>query len=90
MSDHAGLIFHFIQELIWDCLICLHLMVVYDVKEFVNHSEPDKIVHFYFLLKTKIVDGTNFFLFIIFLGLYIFYENKTFSRLLKLIHVQIN
>lgn len=72
MSDHAGLIFHFIQELIWDCLICLHLMVVYDVKEFVNHSEPDKIVHFYFLLKTKIADGTIFFLFIIFLGLYIF------------------
>lgn len=76
MSDHAGLIFHFIQELIWDCLICLHLMVVYDVKEFVNHSEPDKIVHFYFLLKTKIADGTNFFLFIIFLGLYIFMKIK--------------
>lgn len=84
MSDHAGLIFHFIQELIWDCLICLHLMVVYDVKEFVNHSEPDKI------LETKIADGTIFFLFIIFLGLHIFYENKTFSRVIKLIHVQIN
>lgn len=65
-------------------------MVVYDVKEFVNHSEPDKIVHFYFLLKTKIADGTNFFLFIIFLGQHIFYENKTFSRVIKLIHVQIN
>lgn len=76
MSDHAGLIFHFIQELIWDCLICLHLMVVYDVKEFVNHSEPDKIVHFYFLLETKIADGTNFFLFIIFLGLHIFRKIK--------------
>lgn len=76
MSDHAGLIFHFIQELIWDCLICLHLMVVYDVKEFVNHSEPDKIVHFYFLLETKIADGTIFFLFIIFLGLYIFKKIK--------------
>lgn len=76
MSDHAGLIFHFIQELIWDCLICLHLMVVYDVKEFVNHSKPDKIVHFYFLLKTKIADGTKFFLFIIFLGLYIFMKIK--------------
>lgn len=76
MSDHAGLIFHFIQELIWDCLICLHLMVVYDVKEFVNHSEPDKIVHFYFLLETKIADGTIFFLFIIFLGLYIFMKIK--------------
>lgn len=90
MSDHAGLIFHFIQELIWDCLICLHLMVVYDVKEFVNHSEPDKIVHFYFLLETKIADGTIFFLFIIFLGLYIFYENKTCSRGINLIYVQIN
>lgn len=76
MSDHAGLIFHFIQELIWDCLICLHLMVVYDVKEFVNHSERDKIVHFYFLLETKIADGTIFFLFIIFLGLYIFKKIK--------------
>lgn len=76
MSDHGGLIFHFIQELIWDCLICLHLMVVYDVKEFVNHSEPDKIVHFYFLLETKIADGTIFFLFIIFLGLYIFMKIK--------------
>lgn len=72
MGDHAGLIFHFIQELIWDCLICLHLMVVHDVKELVNHSEPDKIVHFYLLIETKIADGTNFFLFIIFLGLYIF------------------
>lgn len=51
-------------------------MVVYDVKEFVNHSEPDKIVHFYFLLETKIADGTNFFLFIIFLGLYIFMKIK--------------
>lgn len=65
-------------------------MVVYDVKEFVNQPEPDKIVHFYFLLKTKIAGGTNFFLFIIFLGLYIFYENKTCSRGIKLIHVQIN
>lgn len=51
-------------------------MVVYDVKEFVNHSEPDKIVHFYFLLETKIADGTKFFLFIIFLGLYIFMKIK--------------
>lgn len=80
MSDHAGLIFHFIQELIWDCLICLHLMVVYDVKEFVNHSERDKIVHFYFLLKTKIADGTIFFLFIIFLGLYIFFKKIKLSQ----------
>lgn len=67
MSDHAGLIFHFIQELIWDCLICLHLMVVYDVKELVIHSEPDKIVHFYFLLETKIADGTIFFCLLSFL-----------------------
>lgn len=65
-------------------------MVIYDVKEFVIHSEPDKIVHFYLLIETKIADGTNFFLFIIFLGLHIFYENKTFSRVINLIHVQIN
>lgn len=51
-------------------------MVVYDVKELVDHSEPDKIVHFYFLLETKIADGTIFFLFIIFLGLYIFMKIK--------------
>lgn len=80
MSDHAGLIFHFIQELIWDCLICLHLMVVYDVKELVIHSEPDKIVHLYFLLETKIADGTIFFLFIIFLGLYIFLKKIKLSQ----------
>lgn len=65
-------------------------MVIYDVKEFVIHSEPDKIVHFYLLIETKIADGTNFFLFIIFLGLHIFYENKTISRVINLIHVQIN
>lgn len=51
-------------------------MVIYDVKEFVIHSEPDKIVHFYLLIETKIADGTIFFLFIIFLGLYIFMKIK--------------
>lgn len=90
MSDHAGLIFHFIQELIWDCLICLHLMVVYDVKEFVNHSEPDKIVHFYFLPKNKNCGWNNFFSVYYLSWTIHFYENKTCSRGIKLIHVQIN
>lgn len=56
-------------------------MVIYDVKEFVIHSEPDKIVHFYLLIETKIADGTNFFLFIIFLGLHIFMKIKLSQEL---------
>lgn len=62
-------------------------MVIYDVKEFVIYFELDKIVYFYLFIEIKIADGINIFLFIIFFGLYIFYENKIFLRVINLIYV---